>query len=69
MTISLGRRRLILSLAVLSAQQTASDVPSALGATDAELAHINADRHFAGERPRWDAMALMYGGHRLDGGR
>lgn len=69
MTISLGRRRLILSLAVLSSQPTASDIPSALGATDAELAHINANRHLAAERPRWEAMALMYGGHRLDGGR
>ena len=66
MTISLGRRRLILSLAVQSSQPTASDVPSALGATDAELAHINADRLYAGDRPRWDAMALMYGGQRLD---
>jgi len=65
MTISLGRRRLILSLAVLSSQPTVSDLPGALGATDAELAHLNADRQYASERPRWDAMALMYGGARL----
>ena len=64
MTISLGRRRLILSLAVLSSQPTASDIPSALGATDAELAQLNTDRLYAGERSRWDAMTLMYGGHR-----
>lgn len=64
MTIPLGRRRLILSLAVLASQPTAADLPSALGASDLELARLNADRHLAAERPRWDAMTLMYGGTR-----
>ena len=64
MTIPFGRRRLILSLAVQASHPTAADHPGALGATDAELAHLNGDRLRAEERVRWDAMTLLYGGRR-----
>ena len=64
MTIPFGRRRLVVSLVAPPTASPALDVPDALGATDAELAHLNREYHAAAERGRWEAMTLMYGGQR-----
>ena len=60
MTIPFGRLRLILTV-VPSPHPSAPDIPAALGATDAELVRLSANRDADLERARREAMALTYG--------
>ena len=63
MTISFGRRRLILTVAVAAPSQH-QDNPLALDATDAELARLARDRSVDLDRVHWEGLRLMYGGVR-----
>ncbi|HKG25660.1 MAG TPA: hypothetical protein VKB09_08425 [Thermomicrobiales bacterium] len=66
MTISFGRRRVILMLDwVLDApdrqRPTVVELPASHEATDRELARINGRAAAAEERLRWEAVALLHG--------
>ena len=60
MTIPLGRRRLVLTL-VAPPRPAATEVPAAVGASDAELVRLSARQPADLDRARWEAMALMHG--------
>ena len=63
MTIPVGRRRLVLSL-LPPAPGTAPDLPAAAAASDAELVRLAVGNATDIDRARWEAMRLIYGGHR-----
>jgi len=62
MTIPVGRRRLVLSLRLLSPTTHRWDGIDPLDANDAELAHIGRRTDRDVDRLRWEAMTLLYGG-------
>ena len=61
MTIPVGRRHLVLTLIPRPARTNPFDLPDAAGASDAELATIQARRDAHMDRLRWEAMAIAYG--------
>lgn len=64
MRIALGRRQLVVSL-IEACRDWASDYPSAIAASDIELARLNPRRSASLERARAEATAIMYGVVRL----
>lgn len=71
MSIPLGRRRLVVSMSLLAAQQTSSksklagqrpdQFPEAIDATDHELAKLNQRAAAEADRRRWQAQAIFHG--------
>ena len=64
MTIPLGRRRLVVSVAVgrvAPPERVADPLP---GATDAELARLARGGTIDIDRARWEGLTLLYGGLR-----
>ncbi len=62
MTIPVGRRRLVLSLRLLSPATHRLNGLDPLDANDAELARIGRRTDRDVDRLRWEAMTLLYGG-------
>lgn len=62
MTITFGRRRLILALEGAPRRRKPIDLPMAESATDAELARINALNASLADRTRWEVTSILYGG-------
>ena len=64
MTIPFGRRRLILTLALVPPSRPTLDGDIPPGTTDLDLARLARRAAVDLDRPRLDALTLMYGGHR-----
>ncbi|HET8524917.1 MAG TPA: hypothetical protein VFL82_16920 [Thermomicrobiales bacterium] len=64
MTITFGRRQLIVALMGTPVITQRRDIPSAVNASDAELAQINARLASADTRRQRESIWLLYGGPR-----
>lgn len=64
MTIPFGRRRLVVSVALAAGAPPARRLDADAGGTDAELARLGRGPLVDIDRARWDALTLIYGGHR-----
>jgi hypothetical protein len=64
MTITFGRRQLIVALIGTPLDTQRQNVSSAINATDAELAQLNARLESADDRRRRESVWLLYGGPR-----
>jgi hypothetical protein len=64
MTITFGRRQLIVALMGTPQGEKRRDLPSAINATDAELAQMNARLESADTRRQRESIWLLYGGPR-----
>lgn len=64
MTLTFGRRQLIVALIGTPLNQQRRNVPAAVNATDAELAELNARLGSAETRRQRESIWLLYGGPR-----
>jgi hypothetical protein len=64
MTITFGRRQLIVALIGTPLGTQRRNVPAAVDATDAELAQLNARLESADDRRQRESVWLLYGGPR-----
>lgn len=65
MKIGIGHRRLVVEMITAPTQTTADLYPSALGASDHELARLTTMRDAIQDRQRWEADSVFYGKGRL----